>query len=120
MRPSGRAFLGVRTALGRSSDNRWLAKIVLISDPMSQLSLPFVGNGVAAIWLYRLSSVLRRSIEDYPEDQRGQSCLMHGQGEGDRPIHVVCSPKDEYLAIITAYLPSELEWTEDFQTRKTK
>ena len=59
-------------------------------------------------------------IEDYPEDQRGHSCLMHGQGEGNRPIHVVCSPKDDYLAIITAYLPSELEWTEDFRTRKTK
>ena len=59
-------------------------------------------------------------IADYPEDQRGHSCLMHGRGNGGRDIHVVCSPKDEYLAIITAYLPSEVEWTEDFRTRKTK
>ncbi len=44
-------------------------------------------------------------IEDYPEDARGHSCLMLGFGKPGRPIHVVCSPKDEYLAIITAYLP---------------
>ena len=59
-------------------------------------------------------------IEDYPEDKRGHSCLMYGQGQEQRNIHVVCSPKDEYLAIITAYLPSEDEWKEDFRTRKTK
>ena len=67
-------------------------------------------------------SVVREGelIEDYPEDKRGQSCLMRGEGEGMRNIHVVCSPKDEYLAVITAYLPSEDEWEEDFRTRKTK
>ena len=59
-------------------------------------------------------------IEDYPEDRRGHSCLMYGQGQKRRRIHVVCSPSDEYLAIITAYLPSEAEWEEDFRTRKTK
>ena len=44
-------------------------------------------------------------IEDYPNDPRGHSCLMLGFGDGSRAVHVVCSPKDEYLAIITAYLP---------------
>lgn len=38
-------------------------------------------------------------IENYPEDQRGHSCLMMGYGSDGRPIHVVCSPKEEYLAI---------------------
>jgi hypothetical protein len=57
-------------------------------------------------------------IEDYPEDQRGHSCLMLGYGTSDRAIHVVCSPKDDYLAIITAYLPSEAQWEEDFKTRR--
>lgn len=59
-------------------------------------------------------------IEDYPEDSRGHSCLMLGGGEGGRPIHVVCSPKEEYLAIITAYVPSEEEWELDFRLRKTR
>ena len=61
-----------------------------------------------------------RIIEDYPDDPRGHSCLMLGYGEEERPIHVVCSPKDEYLAIITAYLPDESEWMTDFQGRKQK
>ena len=36
-------------------------------------------------------------IEDYPNDPRGHSCLMLGYGETGRAVHVVCSPKDEYL-----------------------
>ena len=33
-------------------------------------------------------------VEDYPEDIRGHSCLMLGHSpEGQRPIHVVCSPQ---------------------------
>ena len=56
-------------------------------------------------------------IEDYPEDARGHSCLMLGYGEASRAIHVVCSPKDEYLAIITAYLPDTVEWSDDFRVR---
>ncbi len=55
-------------------------------------------------------------IEDYPEDARGHSCLILGRGEG-RYIHVVCSPKAEYLAIITTYLPAPEQW-EDFSKRK--
>ena len=57
------------------------------------------------------------AIEDYPEDARGHSCLILGMGRDDRPIHVVCAPKDEYLAIITAYLPDPTQWTPDFRGR---
>ena len=57
-------------------------------------------------------------VEDYQEDVRGHSCLILGYGEYNRPIHVVCSPKIEYLAIITAYLPSEQEWEDNFKKRK--
>jgi hypothetical protein len=56
-------------------------------------------------------------IEDYPEDVRGHSCLMLGFGQDDRAIHVVCAPKDDYLAIITAYLPDPDQWTPDFRGR---
>ena len=56
-------------------------------------------------------------VEDYPEDPRGHSCLMLGFGVNDRPIHVVCAPKDDYLAIITAYIPDADKWTETFQMR---
>ena len=56
-------------------------------------------------------------IEDYPEDPRGHSCLMLGRGKEDRPIHVVCSPKEDFLAIITAYLPDENKWSNDYRRR---
>ena len=55
-------------------------------------------------------------IEDYPEDARGHSCLLLGRGN-ERSIHVVCAPKEDYLAIITAYIPSVDEWEADLRTR---
>ena len=56
-------------------------------------------------------------IEDYPEDPRGHSCLLLGLGDGERPLHVCCAPKEDYLAVITAYLPDEHEWSEEFRVR---
>jgi hypothetical protein len=57
-------------------------------------------------------------IEDYPQDPRGHSCLLLDFGDNNRAVHVVCSPKDEYLAIITAYLPDPVQWSEDFRRRQ--
>lgn len=54
-------------------------------------------------------------IEDYPEDVRGHSCLMLGGDE--RSIHVVCAPKQDYLAIITAYIPDTSAWSDDLKRR---
>ncbi|MEI7866369.1 MAG: DUF4258 domain-containing protein [Candidatus Methylumidiphilus sp.] len=56
-------------------------------------------------------------IEEYPDDQRGESCLVLHATQ-NRTIHVVCAPKAEYLAVITAYLPSADQWSSDFKTRK--
>ncbi len=59
-------------------------------------------------------------IEDYPEDERGHSCLMAGETAFKRVVHVVCSPKPDYLAIITAYIPTEGEWEDGFKQRKKR
>jgi hypothetical protein len=59
-------------------------------------------------------------IEDYPEDPRGHSCLILGRGYDNRPIHIVCAPKPEYLAIITAYIPDSDQWLKDFSVRVKK
>ncbi len=59
-------------------------------------------------------------LEDYPEDARGHSCLILGYGDKQRPIHVVCSPKEQYLAIITAYYPEPSQWEDNFRKRKLK
>lgn len=56
-------------------------------------------------------------IEEYPDDTRGSSCLIL-YNDLERAIHVVCSPKPEYLAIITAYIPDPGQWSPDFRTRK--
>ena len=58
-------------------------------------------------------------IEDYPEDVRGHSCLMVGETTQGRTVHVICSPKDEYLAIITAYIPDPAEWDETGRKRRS-
>lgn len=57
-------------------------------------------------------------MEDYPEDVRGHSCLMLAFTEKGRPVHVVCTPKEDYLGIITSYVPTEEKWEADFRTRK--
>ena len=58
-------------------------------------------------------------IEDYPNDPRGPSCLIHGLTQERRPIHVVCGRIDrEEILIITAYEPSLEEWEPDWRTRK--
>jgi ABC-type cobalamin/Fe3+-siderophores transport system ATPase subunit len=57
-------------------------------------------------------------IEDYPEDVRGHSCLHLGHGDNNRPIHIVCSPKEDYLSVITAYLPDPGQWEDNFRKRR--
>ena len=59
-------------------------------------------------------------VESYPEDVRGHSCLLLGWGEGNRPLHVVCAPKPDYLAVITTYLPSPEQWEPDWRTRRKR
>ena len=59
-------------------------------------------------------------VEDYPDDARGHSCLVLGCGDENRPIHVVCAPKSDYVAVITAYLPSLTQWEQDWRTRRTR
>jgi len=44
-------------------------------------------------------------IEDYPEDERGHSCLLLGKDKKDF-LHVVLGQKEENLFIITVYRPS--------------
>lgn len=58
-------------------------------------------------------------IEDYPNDPRGPSCLIHGVSHEGRPIHVVCgTTSNDEILIITAYEPSVEEWELDWRTRK--
>lgn len=35
-------------------------------------------------------------------------------------IHIVCAPKQDYLAIVTAYVPSLIEWEKNLKIRKRR
>jgi len=56
-------------------------------------------------------------LERYPEDSRGESCLVLGFC-GGRPVHIVCgSTRQDKLFLITVYIPSEPKW-KDPRTRR--
>jgi hypothetical protein len=49
-------------------------------------------------------------IENYPDDQRGASCLILGRSEG-REVHVVCGRNtSEWLVVIPVYIPTMPKW----------
>jgi hypothetical protein len=57
-----------------------------------------------------------RIIERYPERYR---VLVYGEMLNKVPLHVVCDYSDEDLIYITTvYIPSQEEWTHNFQRRK--
>lgn len=92
-------------------------KILFLPHAVRQMSRP-----ESMIATTEVRRVIRTGtvIEDYLEDRRGHSCLILGYVREKRPIHLVCSPKPEFLAIITAYVPSEDAWENDFRKRKTR
>ena len=92
-------------------------RILFLPHAIRQMSRPdrMIGTGVV-----RRIIAQGEVVEDYPEDIRGHSCLMMGFDEEGKPVHILCAPRDGYLAIITAYRPSRLEWDKDFKTRKRK
>lgn len=58
-------------------------------------------------------------LEDYPDDPRGESCLVLGFGEVGVPIHVVCGKtKQGDLRIITVYIPMAPKWINERTRRK--
>jgi hypothetical protein len=90
-------------------------RLLFLPHAIRQMSRPermITSNEVGAV------IVRGELIEEYPQDPRGHSCLLLGFGDANRALHVVCSPKDEYLAIITAYLPDPAQWSEDYRRRR--
>ncbi|MGR3311685.1 MAG: DUF4258 domain-containing protein [Candidatus Brocadiales bacterium] len=50
-------------------------------------------------------------IEDYPEDPRGESCLILGFTLEGEPVHIVCGGSCPII-IITVYRPDPELWIE--------
>ena len=48
-------------------------------------------------------------IEKYPNDPRGESCLIGAKVE-NKPLHVICGMRGERLLIVTTYRPKPPVW----------
>jgi len=89
-------------------------KILFLPHAIKQMSRP---DRMITAKEIRYAIFFGEIIEEYPEDSRGESCLIFHATQR-RVIHVVCAPKDAYLAVITAYLPSSGQWSSDFKRRR--
>ena len=49
-------------------------------------------------------------LENYPSHHRGACCLLYGDTQEARPVHVVCSTTTPSLIMITAYEPEPPKW----------
>ena len=56
-------------------------------------------------------------IEQYPEAYPYPACLILGTAN-NTPVHVVVGHGSGFIWVITAYIPNETEWINDFTTRK--
>ena len=89
-------------------------KLLFLSHAIRQMSRP-----ERMISAKEIERVVKEGdlVEDYPQDSRGHSCLIMGWGNEQQGIHVVWSPKEDYLAIITAYIPDPTQWSSDLKRR---
>lgn len=47
-----------------------------------------------------------RILEQYPDTERGESCLVAGFSDDGKPVHMVCGRRGNWLAIVTVYIPT--------------
>ncbi|MDL1909895.1 DUF4258 domain-containing protein [Chloroflexi bacterium CFX6] len=53
-------------------------------------------------------------IESYPEDPRGESCLVLGF-IGEKPVHIVCGrSRVGHLVLVTIYIPAMPKWKDPY------
>ena len=90
-------------------------KLLFLPHAVRQMSRP---DRMISVQEVRRVVLRGEIIEDYPEGARGHSCLILGVGEAGRKTHVVCAPRPEYLAIITAYVLETAEWDPEFRIRR--
>lgn len=57
-------------------------------------------------------------IEFYEDDYPYPSCLILGNTNNGKSIHVVCAFEGDSIWMITAYYPAKSEWLDDFKTRR--
>lgn len=54
-------------------------------------------------------------IEEYPDDPRGESCLVLGYTTDGKAVHVVCGKNQAgHLILLTVYVPSMPKWKDPY------
>jgi len=56
-----------------------------------------------------------RILEQYADAGRGESCLVVGFSDTGKPVHVVCGRMDDWMVIITVYIPAPPKFVTPFQ-----
>jgi hypothetical protein len=58
-------------------------------------------------------------IEDYPTHHYGPACLILGQTNRGKALHLLCSVQP-MVDLVTVYEPDPHEWERDLKTRRPK
>jgi hypothetical protein len=56
-----------------------------------------------------------RILETYPDTGRGESCLLAGFSDDGKPIHIVCGRMDDWLVVVTVYIPTPPKFKNPFE-----
>jgi hypothetical protein len=57
-------------------------------------------------------------LENYPEHRRGSCCLINGNTNNNRPLHIVCTTQNPILIVITVYEPKLPKWLTAIKRRQ--
>ncbi|HYN77049.1 MAG TPA: DUF4258 domain-containing protein [Lamprocystis sp. (in: g-proteobacteria)] len=56
-----------------------------------------------------------RILEQYPDTGRGESCLVAGFADDGKPVHIVCGRMDEWMIVVTVYVPTPPKFKTPFE-----
>jgi hypothetical protein len=60
-----------------------------------------------------------RIIEQYADTGRGESCLLVGFTDSGKPVHVVCGQMNEWMVVITVYIPTPPKFKNPYERGTT-
>lgn len=59
-----------------------------------------------------------RTLEQYPDTGRGESCLVAGFTQAGIPIHAVCGRRGDRAVIVTVYVPKPPKFKNPYERGK--
>lgn len=56
-----------------------------------------------------------RTLEQYPDTGRRESCLMAGFSDNGKPIHIVCGKSAVHMVIVPVYIPKPPKFIKPYE-----